>query len=90
MRLLILFIDSTPWDDAEFANSAGSNLRYADPTSAAAGRMDLLTTFMHEMGHVLGLDSNFDPAHQNDLMYAWLQTGDRHTAVDAIFASYGA
>jgi predicted Zn-dependent protease len=52
--------------------------------------MDLLTTVMHELGHVLGLDSDFDSAHQDDLMYAYLQTGYRHAAVDAVFANYGA
>src|SRR5581483_9838743 len=44
--------------------------------SPAAGRMDLLTVVMHELGHVIGLDSRFggDPA---DLMAAYLGAGDR-------------
>ncbi|HEY1375757.1 MAG TPA: hypothetical protein VGF55_03150 [Gemmataceae bacterium] len=42
----------------------------------AAGRMDLLTVVMHELGHVVGLDSRFggDP---HDLMYAYLSPGER-------------
>jgi hypothetical protein len=38
------FIDQTPLDDAEFGDAEGE----------AAGRMDLLTVVMHELGHVLG------------------------------------
>ncbi|HVK13697.1 MAG TPA: hypothetical protein VM597_33430, partial [Gemmataceae bacterium] len=45
------FIDPTPADDAEFA--AGSLV--APTGSPAAGRMDLLSVVMHELGHVLGL-----------------------------------
>lgn len=64
------FVDRTPWDDVEFA----------DPkTSGAADRMDLLTVVMHELGHVLGLDSNFD-GDSSDLMTARLATGVRRTA----------
>jgi Beta-propeller repeat len=42
----------------------------------AAGRMDLLTVVLHELGHVVGLDSRFagDP---HDLMSAYLNPGER-------------
>jgi hypothetical protein len=62
------FVDPTPADDSEFGLGA------ADGT--AAGRMDLLTVVMHELGHVLGLDSKYD-GDPSDLMYAYLGTGDR-------------
>ncbi|MBR1123543.1 matrixin family metalloprotease [Bradyrhizobium lablabi] len=70
------FIDPTPNDNSEFAhagNAAGTDLS-ADPASAAAGHLDLLTAVMHEMGHELGLDHTAD-AH--DLMYASLADGKR-------------
>lgn len=50
------FVDPTPSDDAEFrARGRGRELR-ATGHSPAAGRVDLLTVLLHELGHVLGLD----------------------------------
>ena len=57
------FVDSTPNDNFEFAhaaNAAGTDLS-TDPTSAAAGHLDLLTAVMHEMGHELGLPTYARP-----------------------------
>jgi hypothetical protein len=48
------FVDATPSDDAEYAIGSGGEGR-ADVASAAAGRMDLLTVVVHELGHRLGL-----------------------------------
>ncbi len=39
--------------------------------------MDLLTTVMHEMGEQLGLEDQFAPTNQGNLMYAFLGTGER-------------
>jgi hypothetical protein len=47
------FVDPTPGDDVEFSQSASTGL-VASSGSPAANRADLLTTVMHEMGHVLG------------------------------------
>lgn len=41
------FIDATPGNDSEFFNPGNQGEQH---------RMDLLTTVMHEMGHILGLD----------------------------------
>jgi VCBS repeat-containing protein len=49
------FIDSTPFTHEEFTLSAVSHQLSADPNGPAAGRMDLLTVLMHELGHVMGL-----------------------------------
>ena len=65
------FIDPTPADDAEFA--AGSLV--APAGSPAAGRMDLLSVVMHELGHVLGLQDFEGGDH--DLMGETLAPGVR-------------
>ena len=49
------YVDTTPADDKEFAVRASATRLYAKPAAAPAGRMDLLTAVMHEMGHVLRL-----------------------------------
>ncbi len=75
------FVDATPLADEEFD---GNGVALAG--TAAAGRMDLMTTLLHEMGHVAGRGDGFDGV--NDLMYAVLSTGHRRTnALDTVFAS---
>ncbi len=58
------FIDPTPLEDSEFTvgNTVG---------------MDLLTTLMHEMGHVLGLQDIYDASARSDLMNGFLTLGQR-------------
>jgi large repetitive protein len=73
------FIDSTPTDNSEFANAqnaAGTDL-LTDPSNAAAGHLDLLTTVTHELGHVLGLPDLTAPGDAHDLMYINLVDGER-------------
>ena len=53
------FIDANAMDDAEFASHVSGTRRYTDPAGAPAGRMDLLTAVMHEMGHALGLADSY-------------------------------
>jgi len=50
------FIDVTPQDNAEFHFVNGLSQWIADGHSDAFGQMDLLTTVLHELGHVLGYD----------------------------------
>jgi hypothetical protein len=38
---------------------------------------------MHELGHTLGLDSLFNESDRDDLMYAYLTTGERRLPVPA-------
>ena len=71
------FVDPTPNDNSEFThaqNAAGTDL-LTDPSNAAAGHLDLLTTVAHEMGHELGLPDTNAPA--DDLMYINLVDGER-------------
>ena len=76
------FIDSTPWDDAEFSRLNEEGELVADSASEAYGDMDLLTVVMHELGHVLG----FEHTEQEGLMDASLDAGVRQLADDYIDA----
>jgi hypothetical protein len=78
------FVDPTPLRDEEFA--PGSPLT-ALPGTAAAGRMDLLTAMLHEMGHLAGLSDQPGTGQSEDLMAGLLAPGVRRTeALDAAFA----
>ena len=85
------FVDPTPSSNSEFThaqNAAGTDL-LTDPSNAAAGHLDLLTTVSHEMGHVLGLPDIDAPA--DDLMYINLVDGERRlpNAADVAEANGG-
>jgi hypothetical protein len=64
------FVDAAPASDAAFA---------AGPAGPAAGRMDLLTTVLHEMGHLAGLPDEGGAAAGSDLMADALSPGVRRT-----------
>lgn len=87
------FVDPTPSDNFEFThalNASGSDLQ-TDPSTAAAGHLDLLTAVVHELGHVLGLPDLTSPSDVNDLMYIDLADGERRlpTAADVMQANVG-
>jgi Ca2+-binding RTX toxin-like protein len=67
------FIDPTPSKNNEFKNNGGSDLS-AKTFGPAYGHMDLLTTVMHELGHVLNLDNS---EMQHTLMGESLNVGER-------------
>jgi cyclophilin family peptidyl-prolyl cis-trans isomerase len=67
------FVDATPGDDSEFSSSLGPYAFAACYGSPAASRVDLLTTVMHEMTHVLG----FGHSDSLDLMSPTLPLGQR-------------
>ncbi|WP_129411833.1 hypothetical protein [Mesorhizobium sp. Pch-S] len=71
------YVDVTPLSDEEFANRVGGTLLFADGTAAPAGQYDLLTTVMHEFGHVLGLGDLHTIDDSSDLMRDALTTGER-------------
>jgi hypothetical protein len=74
------FLDPTPWDDAEFAAQLAPTHLRAEPSSAAAGRVDLLSVLSHELGHILGRE-DLDPVlHVHELMAAALGLGQRRLA----------
>jgi hypothetical protein len=73
------FVDPTPLQDEEFAPGAPAA---ALPDSAAAGREDLLTAVLHEMGHLAG-----HPDSGTGLMSGSLAAGTRDLgALDQVFA----
>jgi len=71
------FVDPTPLADEEFT-ADGRGL----PGSEAAGREDLLTVLLHELGHLAGLPD------EEGLMAGVLSAGTRHTeALDHLFGA---
>ena len=52
------FVDPTPRDSSEFSIHLVSGALAADPASAAFGRMDALTTVLHEMGNAMGFSED--------------------------------
>ncbi|MEA3008920.1 MAG: hypothetical protein QOJ91_612, partial [Sphingomonadales bacterium] len=69
------FIDSTPGEDSEFDGS-GTRLT-ADAGGAAEGKIDLLTVLMHELGHQIGLGDEYMTSKNSDLMYGYVNVGER-------------
>jgi hypothetical protein len=48
------FIDQTPWENSEFSQTL-TDSAFRATTGKAAGKYDLLTTILHEMGHLAGI-----------------------------------
>jgi hypothetical protein len=48
------FIDPTPWENSEFAQTL-ADTAFRATTGDAVGKYDLLTTILHETGHLLGI-----------------------------------
>ena len=67
------FIDATPGDEVEFSRRTGTNELMATSDSRARGQVDLLTTLMHEFGHMLGYEHNAN----DDAMHATLPLSTR-------------
>jgi len=65
------FVDATPGQDEEFGGSV---------SASAAGRYDLLSTLIHEQGHVLGLGDLYD--QRSDVMHGFLDVGTRRLPVE--------
>ena len=98
------FIDATPGDDVEFPQRSVTDELMATFGSPARGRVDLLSTVMHELGHVLGLEHTDDSGVMNELLplstrrlfdddilpiEEWQNVADRWDPVDVVFRSLG-
>jgi hypothetical protein len=64
-------------NDVEFTESASPTRLYTTPKGAPAGRLDLLSAVLHEMGHQLGLADSYSSAERECLMFGHLTTGER-------------
>src|SRR5262249_58450939 len=71
-------VDPTPNDNSEFAIRLSSEALAASPSSPAAGRMDLLTTVVHELGNAMG----FPEDRGHDVMGMVLQAGERRVPTE--------
>jgi hypothetical protein len=71
------FVEDDAREEAPFRNEVSATRRYTDPTAAPAGRMDLFTAILHEMGHALGLDDTYSGSDRDKLMYGFLTKGER-------------
>ncbi len=69
------FVDPTPYQDEEFSGGTA----YAG--SPAAGREDLLTTVMHELGHLAGLPDNDGSGLMGETLAAGVRRIDLVSAV---------
>ncbi len=83
------FIDNSPGDDVEFTWSDDADEWLALPGGAALGRVDLLTTVMHELGHVVGHDHSDEGVMENSLSAGVRRTWDgavdrAHSASDGV------
>jgi hypothetical protein len=79
------FIDATPGNDLEFSRRTGTDGLMATLDSPARGRVDLLTTLMHEFGHVLG----YEHTSNDDAMHATLPRSTRRLlSEDSLFSSF--
>jgi hypothetical protein len=77
------FIDPTPADNSEFGHAGASGSLMATGSSPAAGKMDLLTVVMHELGHVLGLGDVNTADNPGDIMDETLSPGVRRLPMPA-------
>jgi hypothetical protein len=75
------FVDPTPGTSEEF--DASGNALAGSP---AAGRMDLLTVVLHELGHFMGHEDLNPDLYPDQLMSGTLAAGVRHAVLDKVFA----
>ncbi|MDZ4128232.1 MAG: matrixin family metalloprotease, partial [Hydrogenophaga sp.] len=73
------YVDATPWSvNDDYLPTSDPNLWLAKPGSGAEGKMDLLSVWLHELGHAAGLDHTASGA---GLMGATLLPGQRRRVV---------
>lgn len=73
------FVDPTPLGNHEFPLALANGVFAASPGSAAYGRMDLLTTVLHELGNAMGFAEDLG----QDVTGATLQAGVRRLPTSA-------
>jgi hypothetical protein len=82
------YVDPDPRTDSAFTAATPGGPLAAVPGGPAAGKMDLLTVVLHEMGHLAGRPDRDGPGAGDDLMADLLAPGVRRTqALDRVFAT---
>lgn len=71
------FIDPTPMDETEFGTRVSETRLKSAAVNETAGRFDLLTAVMHELGHAAGLSDSYAVQARESLMYGFLPAGER-------------
>jgi len=79
------FVDPTPRDNQEFTINLGDGVFVTSAASAASGRMDLLSTVLHELGNAMG----FAEDTGQDVTGMTLQPGERRVPISTDPAVYG-
>jgi hypothetical protein len=80
------YVDPDPRTDSAFSAAVPGGPLTAVPGGPAAGKMDLLTVVLHEMGHLAGRHDVDGQGLGDDLMADALGAGTRRTeALDHIF-----
>ncbi|MEQ8633717.1 MAG: hypothetical protein RIC33_02590, partial [Gimesia maris] len=80
------FVDSTPFDHSEFAVDSQLSL-IALPESAAAGRIDLWTVILHELGHLAGYEHEAEGFMEETLAPGVRKLAEWNENSDLFFAS---
>jgi hypothetical protein len=82
------YVDPDPRTDSAFSAAVPGGPLTAVPGGPAAGKMDLLTAVLHEMGHLAGRPDQPGTGLSDGLMTDLLATGVRRTqALDQVFSS---
>jgi hypothetical protein len=80
------FVDSTPFDHSEFTVESQLSL-IALPESAAAGRIDLWTVILHELGHLAGYEHEAEGVMEETLAPGVRKLAEWNQDSDLFFAS---
>ncbi|MCH9725870.1 MAG: hypothetical protein K0U86_13315 [Planctomycetes bacterium] len=80
------FVDSTPLDHSEFSVDSQLSL-IALPESAAAGRVDLWTVILHELGHLMGYEHEAEGVMEETLAPGVRKLAEWEETSDLFFAS---
>jgi len=80
------FVDDTPLDHSEFAFDSQLSL-IALPESAAAGRVDLWTVILHELGHLVGYEHEAEGVMAETLAPGVRKLAEWEDNSDLFFAS---
>ncbi|HET6878560.1 MAG TPA: Ig-like domain-containing protein [Pirellulales bacterium] len=83
------FVDPTPLGDVGFAPTLDDHVFSAISGSGAAGKMDLLTVLVHELGHELGLGDILGGGAMNETLAPGQRGTPTAQEVDALLAEYG-